>query len=137
MGEVGLEAAIKLAHLAHHTHEVARIEAAAVTAADPATLSRVRSWVAEEIIVEGRPEWLFVKVHTHGAAEAQAASLLGVGGEMLHQALREVCERATLSLHYVTAREMFNISVAAMDGREGNPNQFRDYCLAPPPVCGG
>ena len=28
----------------------------------------------------GRPEWVFVKVHTHGAPEPQAASLLGEGG---------------------------------------------------------
>ena len=32
---------------------------------------------AQGIHVDGRPEWVFVKVHTHGAPEAQAASLLG------------------------------------------------------------
>ena len=35
----------------------------------------------------GRPEWVFVKVHTHGAPEAQAASLLGDGGRALHREL--------------------------------------------------
>ena len=37
-------------------------------------------------------------------------------------------------LHYVTAREMFNIAMAAIDGRSGNPNDYRDHILAPPPV---
>jgi hypothetical protein len=50
-----------------------RIESAAVTARDPGTPSRIRSWVDQAIHVSGRPEWIFVKVHTHGAPEAQAA----------------------------------------------------------------
>jgi hypothetical protein len=37
-------------------------------------------------------------------------------------------------LHYLTAREMYNVALAAMDGRTGNPADFRDYVLAPPPV---
>ena len=37
-------------------------------------------------------------------------------------------------LHYVTAREMYNIAIAAMDGRTGNPDSYRDYVLPPPPV---
>ena len=32
-------------------------------------------------------KWVFVKVHTHGAPEKQAASLLGAGGRALHEAL--------------------------------------------------
>jgi hypothetical protein len=37
------------------------------------------------------------------------------------------------ALHYVSAREMYNIIKAAEAGEEGNPNTFRDYVLAPPP----
>jgi hypothetical protein len=37
-------------------------------------------------------------------------------------------------LHYVTAREMYNIAIAAMDGKEGDPGAYRDYLLAPPPA---
>jgi hypothetical protein len=36
-------------------------------------------------------------------------------------------------LHYVTAREMFNIVKAAEAGHSGNPNDYRDYLLQPPP----
>jgi hypothetical protein len=32
-------------------------------------------------------------------------------------------------LHFVTAREMTNILLAACDGRDGNPGSYRDYRL--------
>jgi hypothetical protein len=35
-------------------------------------------------------------------------------------------------LHYVSAREMFNIVRAAEDGQNGNPGDYRDYVLPPP-----
>jgi hypothetical protein len=38
------------------------------------------------------------------------------------------------TLHYVTAREMYNIARAAMDGHAGNPNQYFDYVVKPPPI---
>ncbi len=112
-----------------------RIENGAITARDPAGLDRVRTWVQQAIGVEGRPDWVFVKVHTHGAPEQQGASLLGAGGRLMHSALTtRFNDGKRWVLHYVTAREMFNIARAAMDGRSGNPAQFRDYRLPPPPV---
>ena len=35
-------------------------------------------------------------------------------------------------LHYVSAREMYNIAKAAEAEQEGNPNEYRDYILAKP-----
>jgi hypothetical protein len=32
-------------------------------------------------------------------------------------------------LHFASAREMFNIAMAAIDGREGDPGLYRDYRL--------
>jgi hypothetical protein len=114
-----------------------RIENACITSNDPATPSRVRRWAAENIHVAGRPEWVFVKVHTHGSPESEAASLLGEGGQKLHQALTGMFnDGEDWVLHYVTAREMYNIAVAAMEGRSGNPAQYRDYRLPPPPAAG-
>jgi len=112
-----------------------RIENSAVTADDPGTPARVRSWVRQGIHVAGRPEWVFVKVHTHGAPEKQAASLLGEGGRVMHTELTtRYNDGRRWRLHYVTAREMFNIAVAAMDGKSGDPGAYRDYELPPPPV---
>ena len=111
-----------------------RVENSALTGTDPATPQRVRTWVKQGIGVVGRPEWVFVKVHTHGAPEKNASSLLGEGGDALHRTLaREFHNGVDWVLHYVTAREMYNIAVAAMDGRTGNPAAYRDYELAPPP----
>jgi hypothetical protein len=114
-----------------------RIDSAAVTAADPPSAARLRTWVAQGIHVEGRPEWVFVKVHTHGAPEDQAASLLGEGGRALHRALARYNDGRSWRLHYVTAREMYNIAIAAMEGRDGDPGAFRDATLPPPPIAGG
>lgn len=111
-----------------------RIESAAVTAADPPSQGRVRTWVSQGIHVGGRPEWIFVKIHTHGAPEAQAAAMLGEGGRALHQALARYNDGERYLLHYVTAREMYNIAMAAMEGKQGNPAAYRDHVLAPPPV---
>jgi hypothetical protein len=111
-----------------------RIENAAITADDPASSARLATWVDQDIHVQGRPEWVFVKVHTHGAPEPQAASLLGAGGEALHQALARYNDGKRWALHYVTAREMYNVAVAAMEGRTGDPSRYFDYRLPPPPV---
>jgi hypothetical protein len=35
-------------------------------------------------------------------------------------------------LHYVSAREVYNIIKAAESGETGDPGTYRDYVLAPP-----
>lgn len=115
-----------------------QLENSDLTDVFPADQRRVRAWVDQRIHVEGRPEWLFVKLHTHGAPEQPASSLLGWGGHALHQELRDhYNDGERWQLHYVTAREMYNIAIAAMDGKRGNPGDFRDYVLPPPPVAAG
>ncbi len=112
-----------------------RIDSAALTAKDPASAARLETWVSQGIQVDGRPEWLFVKLHTHGAPEQQADSLLGAPGRELHRMLAShYNDGQRFVLHYVTAREMFNIALAGMHGRTGNPNDYRDYSLTPPPA---
>ncbi len=107
-----------------------RLENGALTGEDPPTRSRVKSWAAQNIHVEGRPEWVFVKVHTHGSIESTAASLLGDGSRVMHEALREL----PYKLHYVTAREMYNVAAAAMAGKGGEPSDYFDFAIPPPPV---
>ena len=114
-----------------------RIENGALTGDDPPSAARVDSWIAQGIHVAGRPDWLFVKVHTHGAIEKAAQSLLGADGRAMHQHLTERYNDGTQwRLHYVTAREMYNLARAAMDGKAGDPNPWRDYVVPPPPVAG-
>jgi len=112
-----------------------RIDSAALTAKDPGTRPRIETWVSQAIQLEGRPEWIFVKLHTHGAPDEQAESLLGAPGRRMHEILtREFNDGERFVLHYVTAREMFNIALAGMRGKAGNPHAFRDDYLPPPPV---
>lgn len=112
-----------------------RIESSAIDHSDAPTPERVHDWVRQSICVEGRPEWVFVKVHTHGAPERNAAVLLGDAGRAMHETLaRHYNDGDQWTLHYVTAREMFNIAAAAMDDQDGDPGQYRDYLIAPPPV---
>lgn len=108
-----------------------RIEASALTAADPATPARLSSWIDAHVHVPGRPEWVFLKLHTHGAPERQAGALLGAPQRALHDELRRL-RAFGWYVHYVTAREMFNLAAAAIDGRAGWPGSLRDYNVAPP-----
>ncbi len=113
-----------------------RIENGHMTGADPATPRRVAAWIAEKIHISGRPDWIFVKVYTHGAPEKNAQSLLDDNATVLHQTLTESYnDGAQWILHYLTAREMFNIAMAAMEGKTGNPSDYRNYLLPPPPIC--
>ena len=101
------------------------------------TLARFRRWVDMGVSVHGRPEWVFVKVHTHGAKEQNADVLLG---QQMHEFHRQILEHyndgARYRLHYVTAREMYNIARAAEAGLHGNAGLYRDYEIARPPVTG-
>ena len=100
-------------------------------------LSRFRRWVDMHVAVRERPEWVFVKVHTHGAPELNARTLLGAEMAALHDAIgREFNDGRRYRLHYMTAREMFNIVRAAEAGEAGNPGDYRDYLLPRPQAAG-
>jgi hypothetical protein len=36
-------------------------------------------------------------------------------------------------LHHVTEREMYNVAIAALEGKTGDPGAYRDYRMKPPP----
>lgn len=116
---------------------IPRIENADVRRACPPTPARVDAWVRTGIHVEGRPEWVFIKVHTHGTQERDMDTLLGAPAHTMFEHLeRTYNDGHRHVLHYVTAREMYNIIKAAEAGKDGDPNQWRDYEL-PPPSYGG
>ncbi len=112
-----------------------RIESSAIDDSDPPSPARVRTWVNQKIHIEGQPNWIFVKLHTHGCPEPNAAVLLGEPGYVLHETLAaRYNDGRRWVLHYVSAREMYNIAMAAIDGNTGNPNEYRDYERPRPPV---
>jgi hypothetical protein len=105
------------------------IENGALTRANPPSLRRLHLWKQARISVQGRPDWLFIKLHCHGMDPTQESAVLGA---QMRQFLSELVDGATERgeiLHFVSAREMVNIMLAACEGREGNPGQYRDYRL--------
>ncbi|MFT3665099.1 hypothetical protein [Piscinibacter sp.] len=110
-----------------------RIENADVRTSSPPTLARVDAWVETGIHVEGRPEWVFVKVHTHGTQERDTDTLLGKPMREAFEYLgRRYNDGKDWKLHYVSAREMYNIAKAAERGLAGDPGQYRDLVVPRP-----
>jgi hypothetical protein len=106
---------------------IGSIENGAITRRNPLSLSRLRLWKQAAISVRGKPDWLFIKLHCHGMDPTQHDVVLG---EPMREFLRELVDGAAPRdeiLHFVSAREMVNIMLAACDGREGNPGEYREY----------
>lgn len=112
---------------------IPRIENSDVRTNNPPTRQRVDAWVDTGIHVKGRPEWIFVKVHTHGTQEPDMPTLLGPAMDdcFTYMETKYNCGR-DWKLHYVSAREMYNIVKAAEQGLTGDPNAYRDHVIPRP-----
>jgi hypothetical protein len=105
-----------------------RLENGEISGANPPTGDRIRLWARQGIHVAGRPEWVFVKVHTHGCVPGNKSVILGEAMREAHATLRrEFNDGRDWKLHYVTAREMYNLVKAAETGAEGEPGPWKDY----------
>jgi hypothetical protein len=106
-----------------------RIENSELAANQPPQMTRLRHWRRAAITVQGRPDWVFIKLHCHGMDPRDEAALLG---SPMQEFLRQLVGSQTSGeyrVHFVTAREMVNIILAACDSRDGTPSDFRDYRL--------
>lgn len=85
----------------------------------PPSVDRLKLWLRANVTVAGRPDWLFVKLHTHGAPEKNADMLLGEPMRRFHTDLAKFAEtHAGFRYYYVTAREMANLVHQAEAGQE-------------------
>jgi hypothetical protein len=106
------------------------VDDGAVENSSPAHPQRLAPWLAAHVHVAGRPEWVFVKLSTHGMQNR--VSFLGEGMAATLEAMQAWWNRPPFRLHYVTAREAYNIVKAAEAGRSGNPGDYRDFDVPRP-----
>lgn len=105
-----------------------RLENADLTAANPPTAERLRLWSALAPRVATRPDWTFVKLHTHGALPKNTRMFLSEDMENFHTALQQ----SGTPYYYVTARQMVNLIHAAEAGCTGTPAEHLNDRYPPP-----
>ncbi|MEZ4765554.1 MAG: hypothetical protein R3C26_20935 [Calditrichia bacterium] len=109
------------------------IESAEIDHTNLPTPRRIDHWVKTNIHVSGKPNWIFIKLHCHGAPEIDHDSLIGkAADEMFSHLENRYNDGKKYQLHYVTAREMYNIIKAAEASKTGSPNLYRDYLIQKP-----
>ncbi|MBX3441525.1 MAG: hypothetical protein KF774_03900 [Planctomyces sp.] len=94
-----------------------RIENGDIHGGRPATLRRFAMWRQAHVHVAGRPDWLFMKLHTHGCKDGNIEEWLGPSMAAFHEELeRYRARQPQLQLHYVTAWEMAQLVRQAESG---------------------
>ena len=94
-----------------------KIENACIQGGQPPNMRRLDMWLKACIQVPHRPDWYFVKLHTHGASEFNMPVLLGEPMIRFHEELRERARNdSNFHYHYVTAREMANLAICSDAG---------------------
>jgi len=106
------------------------IEASNISFSDYPFPARIDFWVRNAVTIKGRPEWLFIKLHSHGAYEDDWNAVLRQQADAMYSYLEEQYnDGKKYALHYVSAREMYNLIKAAEAGKSGNPNEYRDFVI--------
>jgi hypothetical protein len=106
------------------------IEASEVAKECPPTKERIDSWIKCGIHVKGRTEWIFIKLHTHGAIDRHHDTLLGKPRDDMYSYLEtKYNDGKKYKLHYTSAREAYNIIKAAEKGMTGDPDEYRDLII--------
>jgi hypothetical protein len=106
------------------------IENGCIQANQPPSMSRLDLWLRARVQIPARPDWYFVKLHTHGGPEENQRVLLGDAMVNFHEQLsRRAGKDPDFSYHYVTAREMYNLARAAEAGWRGTVADALDYEL--------
>ena len=103
----------------------------------PASPPRIERWIRANIHVPERPDWVFVKVFAHGVSSAGdvEASVGPTVDRALSYLESHYNDGRRYRLHYITARQAFNLARAASDNLTGDPQKYFDY-LVPPYLAG-
>ncbi len=113
-----------------------KIENSDLTGRNPPDALRMQLWINQRIGVTGRPDWIFVKLHTHGGIPQNFNMLLGEPMLGFFQAIEKANRDPDhrFRYHFVSAREMVNLIHAAEDKQMEETDKLRNYLFPPPPV---
>ena len=97
---------------------VPRIENADLHAHQVPTIGRFENWLRIGVHVAERPDWIFVKLHTHGCKPENLDMWFSDATRQFHADLERLRkQRPEMSLHYVTAWETAQLVHAAERGQ--------------------
>jgi hypothetical protein len=109
---------------------VPRIDDGALAANQKMDLPRLMRWVSANVTVKGRPEWVFVKLYCHGFMDQDQSVCIGEEARRFFSEVIDYGQKTDeYKVHFASAREAFNMVLAAIDGLQGTPNEFREYRL--------
>lgn len=109
---------------------VPRLEDGALVYNQPMDLARFNRWLSANVTVNGKSDWVFVKLYCHGFFDYDQSACIGEDARRFFGEIIEHGERGgKYQVHFATAREAFNMVMAAVDGQEGSPHDFRSYRL--------
>ncbi len=109
---------------------IPRIEDGALAQNYPLSINRFNNWRSAGIGVAGRPDWIFVKLYSHGFFEWDQDAMIGEQMKKFMGDLLDLSERSgKFKIHFASAREAFNMVVAASEDQDGEPGRYRNYKL--------
>lgn len=109
---------------------IPRLDDGALVDNQPMNQARLNRWLSANITVENRPEWIFVKLYCHGFFDRDQSACIGEKAEKFFAEMIENGEKTgEYKIYFASAREAFNMVSAAIDGKKGNPGEYRNYRL--------
>jgi hypothetical protein len=91
---------------------------------------RFQRWFNARISVAGRPDWVFIKLHSHGFFDWDQDAMIGpTMRRFMSEVLEHSAKTSDFNVYFASTREAFNMVMAAVDGKTGSPGDYRDYKL--------
>ncbi len=111
---------------------VPRLDDGGLAANQPLDTARFNRWKSANVTVKGRSDWIFIKLYCHGFFDYDQSACIGEDARRFFSEIIENGEKSgAYQVHFASAREAFNLISAAIDGKSGAPNDYRNYRLRP------
>lgn len=107
-----------------------RVDDASLESPTPPAPPRLAAWLRSHVHVKERPEWVFLKLHCHGIQSWDLYKSPRIRA-MFEQMIQR-WTRPPFRLHFVNAREAYNIAKAAEAGCDGDAGEHRNHVIPPP-----